>query len=448
MKVIEDFQINLISFREKEEIAEEQKKSIDIFPAIVNEKCYRCGYSLKKELILNYCPNCLEFGKVKTDSFFIQNKRVKENEKKSIFKYKDKLNELTLSINQAMASKYINSSYQMNKDCLIHAVCGAGKTEITFDVISQVLKKNEYIAFAIPRIDILYEIAERLKYYFPKTSIVVLNSQEPKGKTGQIYVMTTNQVIKFKKIFSLIIVDEVDAFPYEYNKKFDYGVEHAKKKDGVTVYLTSTPSQKFIKKNIPTFRINRRWHYYLLPVPKLNFFNINILLDGKIKKRLQKKLNEYEELKSEKQEKSESKLNDKIIEVNQQKEIHGKQLLIFISNIKNGEKLEKIFLEKGYNIPFVSSTSKERKEIVEKFRRKEFNVLLSTTILERGVTFDDVDVIVLDSSSKLYNKASLIQIAGRVNRKKENQSGNVYFFHQGITRIMEEAIEEIKKSNL
>lgn len=429
MKVIEDFQINLISFREKEEIAEEQKKSIDIFPAIVNEKCYRCGYSLKKELILNYCPNCLEFGKVKTDSFFIQNKRVKENEKKSIFKYKDKLNELTLSINQAMASKYINSSYQMNKDCLIHAVCGAGKTEITFNVISQVLKKNEYIAFAIPRIDILYEIAERLKYYFPKTSIVVLNSQEPKGKTGQIYVMTTNQVIKFKKIFSLIIVDEVDAFPYEYNKKFDYGVEHAKKKDGVTVYLTSTPSQKFIKKNIPTFRINRRWHYYLLPVPKLNFFNINILLDGKIKKSFQKKLKEYEEIKSK-------------------KEITAKQLLIFISNIKNGEKLEKIFLEKGYNIPFVSSTSKERKEIVEKFRRKEFNVLLSTTILERGVTFDDVDVIVLDSSSKLYNKASLIQIAGRVNRKKENQSGNVYFFHQGITRIMEEAIEEIKKSNL
>ncbi len=43
-------------------------------------------------------------------------------------------------------------------------------------------------------------------------------------------------------------------------------------------------------------------------------------------------------------------------------------------------------------IAFVASTSKNRYEYVEAFRKREISILVSTSILERGVTFPFVDV--------------------------------------------------------
>ena len=42
---------------------------------------------------------------------------------------------------------------------------------------------------------------------------------------------------------------------------------------------------------------------------------------------------------------------------------------------------------------FVSSKSEERSATVEQFREKELSILVTTTILERGVTFPQVDVL-------------------------------------------------------
>ncbi|WP_373279855.1 helicase-related protein [Lactococcus fujiensis] len=52
-------------------------------------------------------------------------------------------------------------------------------------------------------------------------------------------------------------------------------------------------------------------------------------------------------------------------------------------------------LQKRYmneKIAFVASTSKNRYEYVEAFRKREISILVSTSILERGVTFPFVDV--------------------------------------------------------
>ncbi len=397
------------------------KKFIQI-KGIENGVCYRCGnknlYTFKNKI---QCNNCLEFGLVDDETIFYQ----KINEKKRKFLYDDLLHELKLSSKQLIASQFIFSCIKMNKDCLIHAVCGAGKTEITFNAISYYLKQNEYICFAIPRIDILYDVYERLQYYFYKTKICILNSSETKIQHGQIYVMTTNQIIKFKNCFKLIIVDEIDAFPYEYNSKYDYGVQNAKKKSGSVVYLTSTPSQNVIKKNLPTYLINKRWHNNKLPVPIFKYFNIQTFLKNSNKPFI-KELQKY---------------------YSKQYIANKRQLLIFISNIKLGYEIKNKLKNENINLDFVYANCENRRENIQKFKNYKTKIMLSTTILERGITFNNIDVIVLDSSSPLYTKASLIQIAGRVRRKLEYQKGEVYFYFDDITAQMKECKKDIKQFN-
>ena len=71
----------------------------------------------------------------------------------------------------------------------------------------------------------------------------------------------------------------------------------------------------------------------------------------------------------------------------------------------------------------------------------------STTILERGVTFPQVDVFVCMANHHLYTSSSLIQIGGRVGRSPDRPTGKLYFFHEGLSKSMLRCREEIKVMN-
>jgi len=79
-------------------------------------------------------------------------------------------------------------------------------------------------------------------------------------------------------------------------------------------------------------------------------------------------------------------------------------LLIFASEIKKGQEIKQV-LQKYFpeeNVGFVASTTENRLKIVQDFRDKKISILVTTTILERGVTFPCVDVIVLEDDKKMY----------------------------------------------
>lgn len=84
---------------------------------------------------------------------------------------------------------------------------------------------------------------------------------------------------------------------------------------------------------------------------------------------------------------------------------------------------------------------------VQAFRDRELTILISTTILERGVTFPCVDVFVVEANHKLFTKSSLIQIGGRVGRSMDRPTGQLIFFHDGINRSIKKAIKEVKEMN-
>ena len=98
---------------------------------------------------------------------------------------------------------------------------------------------------------------------------------------------------------------------------------------------------------------------------------------------------------------------------------NNKQVFIFCPTIAICEKVFNIlrFLVKGG--AYVHSKRNERDVIINDFKNGKYKYLVTTAVLERGVTVKDLQVIVFKANHNVYNQYSLIQIAGRAGRKKE-----------------------------
>lgn len=318
-----------------------------------------------------------------------------------------------LTMLQFGASRFLINNYQNNSDCIIIAVCGAGKTEMCFPLFNSIYKHSK-IAFAIPRIDICTQIFFRLSQHYTQSQVGLHTGKKQINLNANLLVLTTNQLLKYHSYFDLIIIDEVDAFPFDVDPDFYLGVLNCKSPLATICYLTSTPSQRLLALNLPTYTIFKRWHNQPLPVPKL----IQLTTDYKLNRTL---INFFYN--------------------------RNRQLLIFVSTITNGYIFSEILTKQSITHHFIYSTHPKRSQILEQFQNKQITVLLTTTILERGVTFDDIDVLIIDSDNSFYNKAALVQIAGRVGRKIEFQQGQVYFCYRYYTETIKSAVKFIKANN-
>src|SRR5690606_37941461 len=111
------------------------------------------------------------------------------------------------------------------------------------------------------------------------------------------------------------------------------------------------------------------------------------------------------------------------------------------------EQVLPLFEKLNPSIATVHSEDPERKEKVEKMRRNEISILLTTTILERGVTFPNIDVAVVGAEDDTFPESALVQIAGRVGRNPKYPDGDITFFHHGQTRAMVRARNQLLRMN-
>ena len=95
----------------------------------------------------------------------------------------------------------------------------------------------------------------------------------------------------------------------------------------------------------------------------------------------------------------------------------------------------------------VHASDPQRLQKVQAMRERQLSFLVTTTILERGVTFPGIDVGVLGADEEVFSTAALVQIAGRVGRSKERPGGAVTFWVQENSRHIEEAKQQIKSMN-
>ena len=104
----------------------------------------------------------------------------------------------------------------------------------------------------------------------------------------------------------------------------------------------------------------------------------------------------------------------------------------------------RLFFKDGF---YVNSKQLDNYEIIDDFRAKKFKYLVTTAVLERGVTVKNLQVIVFYADHQIYDSQSLIQIAGRVGRKKDYPEGEVYFIAKQETEPIQKCIYEIQAAN-
>ena len=373
--------------------------------------CPRCGnqdqkYFGQKKDGSFYCRRCISF----------QGKEAKETSPP----YPAKLHlDYPLSPFQEKLSSKLVENFENKKDSLIHAVCGAGKTELILKTIETALLMGKRPGFAVPRRDVAIELYGRLKNSFPSAKCVLVYGGETENLEGDIIVLTTHQLYRYPHYFDLLIVDEIDAFPYKGDFVLNAFVKKAVR--GNLILMSATPPkdilEEFAKEKKSILHLDARFHLKAMPVPSFKecLHALQVFYAAY-------RLKEY------------------------QKE--RKPCFVFAPTIYECElagKILKYFFKEG---EIVHSQKENRSFLIEQFREGKIPFLVTTSVLERGVTLKNLQVIVLHADEEnIYDAATLIQIAGRVGRKKGFEKGDVLFLGEKKTESIKSAIGEIEKSN-
>lgn len=317
---------------------------------------------------------------------------------------------------QERASQEIQKSLLENNDHLVYAVCGAGKTELLFPAIFQALQKGHRVCVAAPRTDVVLELAPRLRAVFPTTTIHSLYGDSPaEAGFAELVVATTHQLYRFENAFDVMIVDEADAFPYSYDAALKRAVEKAKKKDAPVVYVSATPSSQLRKQVLHKSQLFKRFHGHPLPVPK------------------------FQALWGYQKEFAKGRIPQKLADWVDEKIKKKEPFLLFFPTIELIEQAIVLFQQKHPSIEAVHSKDEKRKEKIMNLRQGQIPGVLTSTILERGITIPNVQVAVIGADETIFEASALIQISGRVGRAREHPTGDIVFYHNGIARQMDKA---------
>lgn len=379
----------------------------------------------KCQKVCHYCRHCITMGRMCSCDELILWKGTETRIQKSQVQFAWSGN---LTPYQKKAADELVLSISQNRNHLVHAVCGAGKTEILFAGIYGSLKAGKRVCVATPRTDVVLELYPRFQEVFKNITIHALyGGAEINSQFAQLVLATTHQLYRFEHAFDVMIVDEADAFPYTYDEALQRAVLKAKKPGAPIAFVTATPSNKLLlqqkKENWGYSFIARRFHGHPLPVPRFqSLWNYEKTLQkNKIPQKLQAWL--YERL--------------------QQNE----PFLIFFPTIELMEQATPLFQKIESTIESVHSEDPDRKEKVLELRNEQRKGLLTTTILERGITIKNVHVAVVGAENPVFTSSALIQISGRVGRNIQYPSGDIVFFHHGITMEMDQARNKILEMN-
>jgi competence protein ComFA len=352
---------------------------------------------------------------------------------------------------------------------LLWAVTGAGKTEMVFPLVESALLRGGRALIATPRRDVVIELDPRIRKAFPNASVVTLyGGSEQRWERGDITLATTHQLIRFYQGFELVIIDELDAFPFHNDKMLHYAADKSCAPGAARILLSATPPaelQRAVRRgHLPHARVPVRYHRHPLPVPVL-------LRTPTVQQMLEQR-----------------KLPRSLHSALQRSLERGAQLFVFVQRIAQTEPMaellraalqrlepraakqrsqkarmaERVAAPVAVNpfdqsTPFqetqivevaaTSSQDEERAVKVQRFRSREIRVLVTTTILERGVTIPQSDVYILDADGKLLDEASLVQMAGRAGRSADDPFGRVYFCSRERNRAQTDAVRHIRTMN-
>ena len=353
-----------------------------------------------------YCRKCITFrGQEAMDDYRICDKA-------------DYKLEYELTKEQSVLSDQLVDNYRHGINSLVHAVCGSGKTEIVLEIISFVIKQGKRVGFVVPRRDVVKELHQRFASIFTNNNVIALYGGHVNRLEGDLVCLTSHQLFRYEKYFDLLIMDEIDAFPYEGNDVLQAMFHRAIK--GHYIMMSATPSKNVInsfkQKGKAILTLYSRFHGHPLPVPTI-----------KISHGIMKYYHLVKVLRGFYQQ--------------------NKPVFVFTPTIDICEQTYNVLRFLFKQISYVHSKCDDRSKRIEDFRKGLIKTLVTTAVLERGVTVKDLQVIVFKSDHSIYTSQSLIQISGRAGRKKEAPEGEVIFIAGKKTNEMAVCVSEIETAN-
>lgn len=405
-------------------------------------RCQRCGSGVDRRTPCGscglsgcaYCEACLALGRSRSCALLLRGSsavlpRVAEGPAAE----RSPLDPWGLSPAQrdaASAALQFLAQPSPSRQFLLWAVTGAGKTEMIFPLLQFTLERGGKALVATPRRDVVLELAPRIAKAFPEARSVVLYGGSPqRWEEGDLFLATTHQLMRFQHAFDLVVIDELDAFPYHNDPMLAYAAQVSCKLDGSFILLSATPPLKLQLEaksgRLPHARVPVRYHRYPLPVPvRISMKQVDQCLTRQA-------------------------FPSSLLSALKQSLERGAQVFCFVSRIRHIAPVVLLLQTyfPGYSIEGTSSQDGSRGDKVEQFRDSRIRLLVTTTILERGVTVPKSDVYILDAHSDLFDEASLVQMAGRAGRSMQDPGGRVVFASPEWTRSQRRAVRQIQVMN-
>lgn len=407
-------------------------------------KCNRCGQGDKLyrsscgacgSTHCYVCEGCLELGEARTCRALYARPGA---ERAGMFPCRTVSPVLPFSLTRAQEDAALQARTFVEEGkyprCLIWAACGAGKTEVAYGALAAALSRGKEVLYTCPRRETTKEIYRRLQQAFPGVEMTILHGESgSKYAPAQLVAATTHQVLRCYRRFDLIILDEVDAFPLAGDGRLYYGLERSLRPGGQILYMTATPPPELAaqarRRRLPVIYLPARPHGYPLPEPQI------ILARGLRRPmgRLPRPVVECLRL----------SLNG-----------DGASLLIFVPAVDLVAQVVDWLLEcrefegLGDWVRGCHAALPERETVLAAFRRGEFPVMVTTTLLERGITLPRLNVMVLFAHHRrIFDQNTLVQIAGRAGRTSSFPQGKVWLVADRITPEMAEACRIIRSFN-
>lgn len=311
--------------------------------------------------------------------------------------------ELTKDQTKSLEEILIDISKEVPMNRLLNGDVGSGKTVVAALCILQSIR-NGYSSIVIAPTTVLaqqhYETFSKFLKPFDIEIELWISSKKSKSTSPNKVIVGTHAILFKQDIpenLNLVVVDEQHRFGVEQREKF------LKSKDTIPHYLTMTAT----------------------PIPRslteIVFGNTQVSIikeKPKNRKEIKTKYVPYK-----KREDCFNWVAQKIIESNfsqqafvvyplieESSNLEAKAVLTEFENLRNNN-----FKDIKVEILHGRLKDKEKTDILDRFSKKEFNILITTSVIEVGIDITDATIMVIEDAHR-FGLAQLHQLRGRVGR--------------------------------